>query len=79
VVVLPIDRPLAVSFEAGAPLIVVGRGLLDLPTAPPPLNNAIHVALYLPGVVAATTVAPGLYRWGGQLHDLVAMAGRCAV
>lgn len=67
--------PAAVSAFAGARTIAARVDALAAP--PPPAGTAVHVALYLPGAVAAAIAAPGLYRSAEHLGSIVAMAGRC--
>lgn len=50
---------------------------LDAPAPPPrPFHHAL---LYMPGTVAGATAAPALVTWGGHVHMLLAMSGRCTI
>lgn len=71
------ELPAGVAGFAEARTIAARVAALAAP--PPQLPGVAHAALYVPGTMAATAIIPGLYRWGDQLHGIVAMAGRCAL
>lgn len=50
---------------------------LESPSAPPPVRQ--HLLLYVPGGVAAAVAAPAVMTWGGHVHMVLAMSGRCSL
>lgn len=49
---------------------------LESPPLPPALGQ--HVLLYVPGSVAGLVAAPALVSWGGHVHMVMTMSGRCS-
>lgn len=70
--------PLAGAAAFSDPSTIAARVLaLDAPVPPPrPFH---HVLLYMPGTVAGAAAAPALVTWGGHVHMVLAMSGRCAI
>lgn len=50
---------------------------LDFPPPRPRLPQ--HAMVYVPGTMAGAVAAPAVITWGGHVHMLLAMAGRCTI
>lgn len=57
----------------------VAARLAALECAPPPAPLSQHLLLYVPGSVAGAVAAPALVTWGGHVHMVLAMSGRCSL
>lgn len=62
---------------ADAATIAARVAALETPSPPAPVSQ--HLMLYVPGIVAGAVVAPALVTWGGHVHMVLAMSGRCAL
>ena len=57
----------------------VAARVIALEHPPARLRLAQHLMVYLPAAFAVALAAPAVITWGGHLHMVVAMAGRCTI
>lgn len=57
----------------------VAARVAALESPPPSAPAGQHLLLYVPGSAAGAVAAPALVTWGGHVHMVVAMSGRCSI
>lgn len=76
-VLADVDPLAGVAAFTDAATIVARVAALESPSPPPLVRQ--HLLLYVPGSVAGAVAAPALVTWGGHVHMVLAMSGRCSI
>lgn len=58
--------------------VTLAARVAALECVPRPPRRAQHLLLYVPGTLAGVVAAPALVTWGGHVHMVLAMSGRCS-